>query len=188
MTVSLGLLSLVHARRGDHLSNIHCLTGILRHHPFVQDFWSRLGEAYLAAEDTDLAQLPLSSRHRTLCAAFCLIRSVVLLRTVEKSVKGFVKAGNLNKQAADSAKMDALKLKLELTDRIQLFATMDVYNRQQQQQKEEEFEDLGRSVRMKALESSYEGAEEKEGGAQECDLAVKAVSEFENEWFGFLEE
>ena len=51
--------------------------------------------------------------------------------------------------------------------------------------KKEEFEDLGRSVRLKEIEKGFQDVPKK---SVEEDQEDSAMKEFEKNWFAFLEE
>ena len=89
--------------------------------------------------------------------------------------------------------LNALKLPQELIDRMELFAVMDIYASKDKTgaaaegEKEEDFQDLGRSARLKAIEEGY--LHRDDGSAEEGSVGGGGMLEvFENEWFSFLVE
>ena len=84
-------------------------------------------------------------------------------------------------------------------DRIQLFASMDIFKRHQDatgsiassssgenSTRKEDFEDLGRSARLKEIEKGFQDVPED----QQCEKGNgdSEIKEFEMDWFSFLEE
>ena len=89
--------------------------------------------------------------------------------------------------------LNALKLPQELIDRMELFAVMDIYASKDKTgaaaegDKEEDFQDLGRSARLKAIEEGY--LHRDDGSAEEGSVGGGGMLEvFENDWFSFLVE
>ncbi len=117
---------------------------------------------------------------------FCLIRAHVLLRSVEKSISGLTK--ETNKRRLEQVKLEVKGLKLDTVDvdRIELYASMDVFRpkkadreqREEEDEEEKEFEDLGSSSRRKK-------AEQYEATMMKTD---DAIAKFEAEWFSFMVE
>ena len=198
LTVSSSLLAEVAHAGGQTLPELAHLATVIQHHPFAPEYWHRMGAAYCRLNEDDASLLPLSKDHKKTTAAFCFVRTFVLLRTVESSVKSFAKRSNdANKKAAKDA-IEKLGLKPEEVDRIELFASLDVFNRgggggasgdEKADKGKEDFEDLGRSVRQKAIEESYREKGE-EGLDEEMDAAraLRNVDNFEKHWFMFIVE
>lgn len=129
--------------------------------------------------------------------AFCYVRASVLLESVQRSVRGFVAEANARQVRQLQERVAKLGLKLEQQDRVRLFASMDLFNRHKEgslsseasSEAQEEFEDLGKSVRLKEVEKGFEEArpgDENEGF--NLDRARADLAAFEREWLLFLEE
>ena len=186
MTVSLGVLSEVHRANGDHLEAIACLAQIISYHPFVSDFWLQMASSYSSISVASTLP-PISSKFRTEVAAFCRVRAAILLENISATVKSFVKEKNATLIGQIKQELNALKLPQELIDRMELFAVMDIYAARDKTaaaaEEKEEFQDLGRSARLKAIEEGYQ---RKDGLAVE--IAGGKLEAFEIEWFSFLVE
>ena len=183
LTVSLGVLSEVYAASGDHLRAISCLGQIITYHPFVSDFWLRLASSYCSVSDTSTLP-PVSSKFRKEVAAFCRVRAAVLLDNVASTVKSFVKEKNSILFAGIKKELDDLKLPQELIDRMELFAVMDIYAAKDKAEAAAngDFQDLGRSARLKAIEEGFRT------DGLTAEVAGDSVEAFEKEWFSFLVE
>ena len=76
---------------------------------------------------------------------------------------------------------------------MELFAVMDIYASKDKTgaaaegEKEEDFQDLGRSARLKAIEEGYQRREDGSAEAESVGGGGK-LEAFENEWFSFLVE
>ena len=187
MTVSLGVLSEVHRASGDHLEALACIAQIISYHPFVSDFWLQLAASYSSVSDA--STLPtISSKFRTEVSAFCRVRAAILLENVSGTVKSFVKEKNATLVGEIKRELNALKLPQELIDRMELFAVMDIYAAKDKTaaggDEKEEFQDLGRSARLKAIEEGYQ----RKDGCAAVEVVGGKLDAFENEWFSFLVE
>ena len=116
---------------------------------------------------------------------------------MERSVVGFAKDRNeaVKKELRDKLHRFKDEVTDEEADRMELFASMDIFNRHSQGKKEDpddgEFEDLGKSVRLKSIESEFQDAlvEARSRHSEEsrsCERTFLAVKE--KEWFSFLDE
>ena len=90
--------------------------------------------------------------------------------------------------------MNALKLPQELIDRMEFFAVMDIYATKDKTgvaaeggDEKEDFQDLGRSARLRAIEEGYQRKDDCSAEAESVGGGGKLES-FENEWFSFLVE
>ena len=91
--------------------------------------------------------------------------------------------------------LNALKLPQDVIDRMELFAVMDIYASKDRTgatagaegDEKEDFQDLGRSARLKAIEEGYLCRDD--GSAEKGSVGGGGMLEvFENEWFSFLVE
>ena len=142
--MSLGLLARVHRATEDVKNELNCRCRIATIHPYVPDFWIKIGEAYSKMGPSD--KITLGHPTRTVTAkqlvnwfliageeyypqiiGFCYIRAILLLKLVENSVKDFVKVRNSKLQGDLKDRLKELKLIPEVQDRVQLFASMDLY-------------------------------------------------------------
>jgi hypothetical protein len=85
--------------------------------------------------------------------------------------------------------LGGMKLRRDVIDRIELFAGMDVYmSKYAKAESGGDFDDLGRSERLKGIEKEYEKAVE-DGSINDEDTAdIQKVESFEKQWFYFLIE
>ena len=181
--MSLGVLSEVHRAGGDHLEAMACIAQIISYHPFVSNFWLQMAATYSSVSDASNLP-PISSKFLTEVAAFCRVRAAILLENVSGTVKSFVKEKNATLIGEIKKELDALKLPQELIDRMELFAVMDIYAaKDKAAAAEENFQDLGRSARLKAIEEGYQSK-----GGSAAEIVGGKLEAFENEWFSFLVE
>ncbi len=159
------MLAEVSGAMGENMARISHLSAVVAVHPFAPSIWLKLAEAYEGLGEAEAEPLPISGgefRLKSRARAFCLVRSHVLLRTVEKTVRAFAKTANEKRKSAIKSTLEEMKLSSEEVDRMELFASMDVFNRKDEDEDKGEFEDLGRSARQRAIEESYrEGEGEK---------------------------
>ena len=201
LNVSLGLLALIHHEKKRFTEEAAAIARVIRYRPFFPDHWIRLYHAYTGMTSPGLEPVPSPFAQKNLedIRAFCLIRALVLLQTVQKSVQSFSKTKNEAAQTEVTAQVRALKLHPEKADRIQLFASFDIFNRYGDGKEEAEgavdsdknpgddgFEDLGRSARMNAIQKSFENAPS--AGQTRDEDADKVLEAFEKQWFAFIEE
>ena len=183
--MSLGVLSEVHRAGGDHLEAMACIAQIISYHPFVSNFWLQMAATYSSVSDASTLP-PISSKFLTEVTAFCRVRAAILLENVSGTVKSFVKEKNATLIGEIKKELDALKLPQELIDRMELFAVMDIYaakDKAAAAEEKEDFQDLGRSARLKAIEEGYQSK-----GGSATEVVGGKLEAFENEWFSFLVE
>ncbi len=189
LTISRRLLAEVSRALGRTLAELSNLSAVASIHPFAPDPWMSLADAYDRLREEEAVHLPVSGgRHklREEAAAFCLVRANVLLRTVDKTVRSFARAANKRQEEEIKERLKEKRLSAEEADRMELFASMDVFGRREGEEvgRGREFEDLGKSARQRAIEESYR--EEAEGTGSEDEVEI--VSKFEKEWLLFLVE
>lgn len=192
LTVSHDLLSQIYEARGEPQESLAHLSRIVHFHPFVPDFWTRIGQGYVGLNGQTVAY-PISNSHLKQVQAFCFIRALVLLQRVEKTVRSFAKKPNEEGQKTLLQKIRSFALHPEEADRLQFFASIDIANPrldsktgddQSATTDEGDFQDLGRSERMKALEKEFENVPDSDPQWNPSQL----IEAFELEWFKFLVE
>ena len=163
---------------------IYHLCLILQHHPFNPEYWLRIGLAYRRLNGDAAKKLPYSNDFRLQLIAFCFVRTLTLLRTVEKTVRDFSKEQNEQRQKSVKSELRAMKMNEDEYERIEMFAAMDVFNRNNAKNEENsDFEDLGKSDRMKKIEDGFKGV--KIDLNRKIDY-IQIVADFERKWFNFL--
>ena len=184
MTVSCNLLASIYEIKSDFLKEISNLCTIISNHPLVPEFWIRLGKSYSKLE---CLNLPISSKFSKQVQSFCFIHALILLKTVERSVKSFSKDKNEKLQIDLKFKLKEMKLSEEEYERTEMFASLDIFKKRDVEKDDEkaEFEDLGKSVRLAKIEAAFQEAQEQDEKDQN-DLEI--VSAFEKEWFSFVIE
>ena len=168
------------------------LIKLIEYHPFVPHLWSRFEIAFSACDKNDFPESLSFPKFELQVREFCLNRSLVLLNSVEKTVKSFAKQSNVNLQKSVAERRRNIRLNMEEKDRIELYASMDIFQRELRNnpdtRDDEEFKDLGSSKLRKTIEdnddmSTHDGAKEiLENSKLFC------FQNFEQNWFSFLFE
>jgi len=193
LTVSHGLLAEVYRILDRHAQELEHLAKAITIHPFYSDNWMRLGLLLKRwsknTEQLVPAQLEILKKHTKDCYAFCFIRTLILTRSVQKTVLSFAKAKNVRCQKIMNEKIRDLKLSEDVYERFELFASMDLhanrYNRDDKEDDEkEEFQDLGSSKRASDLEKSATSNEALIKNLKDSDFLIN----FQNNWFSFIVE
>jgi len=195
--VTSNLLFSVTRSRGQYLNALFHVSEALKRHPFSPRLWAMAGEAYASITDTDARDLPPSGlHHRKEAAAFCLARAYVLLgrATTEGPL---AKPSTAKWREELRRRVASLRLPLDTVDRAQLFASLDLGGQQgradvkgdrEDVEQEGDFEDLGRSSRLRAQEAAdMKAADESVAGHDHAEI-VRRLADFEREWLTFLVE
>lgn len=193
LTVSHGLLAEVYRILDRHAQELEHLAKAITIHPFYSDNWMRLGlllERWSKnTEQLVPPQLEILKKRTKDCYAFCFIRTLILTRSVQRTVLSFAKAKNVRCQKVMNEKIGDLKLSEDVYERFELFASMDLhanrYNRDDKEDDEkEEFQDLGSSKRASDLEKSATSNEALIKNLKDSDFLIN----FQNNWFSFIVE
>ena len=120
-------------------------------------------------------------------AAGCLFRSLLLLKSVQKSVSDFVRVKNLSSQKKIELELEEMNLDPNVSKKILELVSKNLKNDELASDDVIEFEDLGKSVRMKALEESFK----KLDSSLEFDpssISLPSLSSFEQKMLSYLDE
>ncbi|TRY64236.1 hypothetical protein TCAL_03550 [Tigriopus californicus] len=194
LTVSHDLLSQVYDAQGDSEESLAHLSRIIHIHPFVPDFWTRIGQCYVNFKDKIL-EYPISKSNLKQVQAFCFIRALVLLQRVETTVRSFAKEPNVKGQKVLLEQIRSFSLHPEEADRLHFFASLDIAHSRSDAKSGDaqssasdsdgkDFQDLGRSERIKALEKEFENVPDSRA---EWNPSM-VIEGFELEWFKFMVE
>ena len=120
-------------------------------------------------------------------AAGCLFRSLLLLKSVQKSVSDFVRVKNLSSQKKIELELEEMNLDPNVSKKILELVSKNLKTDELAVDDVIEFEDLGKSVRMKALEESFK----KLDSSLEFDpssISLPSLSSFELKMLSYLDE
>ncbi len=106
------------------------------------------------------------------------------MRSVERTVSGFAKDSNLKSQAKAKDLIEALSISSDQKSYIstKVKSTMN-FEIDDGAKVEEEFEDLGSSKRLKAIDKGFLDTQDL---ATEQGFSLPALDDFESKWFPFL--
>ena len=185
-TVSYNLLAAVFHARKEFEQEGACLGAVILNHPLLPDLWVRLGRSYVEMASDEKKSTDVSRLRRLSAASFA--RCKLLLKSVERSVTDFVKDKNLAQQGRIERELESLNIEREMLDKI--FELVSKHLKSDDLADDEpapaEFEDLGKSVRMKAIEESFRKLD-----SEEVDLAsihLPSLTNFEQKMFPFIDE
>lgn len=185
-TVSYNLLATVFHARKEFEQEIACLGVVILNHPLLPDLWARLGHAYVEMSSDGKKSNDVLRLRRLSAASFA--RCKLLLKSVERTVSDFVKDKNLVQQGRIKHELESLNIEQETLNKI--FELVSKHLKSEDLAEDEpapaEFEDLGKSVRMKAIEESFRKLD-----SEEVDLTsiqLPSLTTFEQKMFSFLDE
>jgi pentapeptide MXKDX repeat protein len=131
-------------------------------------------------------------KRRRYFAVASLMRSKLLFRSVERSVTDFVKEKNLDSQRKIETEIESLNLEQTISDKIFELVSKRLKTETAADSEAEpvpaEFEDLGRSVRMKAIEESFRKLDSDVERIDVTSIGLPNLSTFEQKMFSFVDE
>lgn len=165
---------------------VACLSAVITNHSMLPHLWHRLGRAYVELStvggDGDVDYL----RRR---AAASFIRAKLLLKSVGRSVSGIALEKNKFAQNEVDKELEALNLPEEISKELFDIVTKKIKSENEADEaataSTSEFEDLGKSSRMKAIEESFQ----KLDANSEVDVKLISLPNSEpDKLFRFLNE
>jgi hypothetical protein len=119
-------------------------------------------------------------------SAACLVRSLLLLKSVQKSVSDFVRVANLNSQRKIEVELEQMNLEPIVSRKILVLVSKNLKIEDSALGDVSEFEDLGKSVRMKALE---EGFKKLDSNLEfnPSSISLPSISSFEIKMLSYLD-
>jgi len=163
MAVSISLHLDIALASKDELLEEYWLMRLIELHSLVPRYWVHLGNRF-------------KKKERILESYCCLVRAWELLRAVERSVGSFAKESNAKMKLAVEDALDKLEIVDRTYDEVKIAMTSDIFGTGDVDA--EEFEDLGRSARLKKLEEEFEEADVKGD-----DDVEEFIDRFNHKWF-----
>ena len=145
---------------------------------------NRLGRAYF---ETFIKDDRRDDRKLYFSAA-SYFRGIQLFRSVEKTVSSFAKEKNLATREKVEKEVESLNLKPEISNKI--FDHVAKYLKMDEPEEivEAEFEDLGKSARLKLIEESFRKLDAAEDVDERSVVSLASLAGFEQKMFHFLDE
>ena len=126
---------------------------------------------------------------KKILAAASLLRGLFLLKSVDKFVSGVAKEAHLTSEVRLSREIDSLEIDRPKLDRIlKLVEKNPVTDESDELQVPVEFEDLGKSARLKAIEDGFRKVDADSENFDDKSLALPGLEKFEQKMFHFLDE
>lgn len=165
MAVSISLkLDIAVASQYDLLED-YWLRRLIELHSLVPKYWLQLGNR-------------LRIKDKIVESYCCLVRARELLRAVERSVGSFAKEGNAKMKLVVEDAIDKLEIADRTYDEVKIAMTSDIFGTGDTDA--QDFEDLGRSARLKKLEEEFS---ENETGVKGDDDVEEFIEKFNHKWF-----
>ncbi len=184
--MSYNLLAAVFHARKELEQEAGCLGAVILNHPLLPDLWIRLGRSYVAMSADDKNSNNVIRLRRLSAASFA--RCKLLLKSVERTVTEFVKDKNLAQQGRVDQELESLNIEREILDKILELVSKHLKSDDlgDDEPVPGEFEDLGKSVRMKAIEESFRKLDSEE--VDLTTLQLPSLTNFEQKMFPFIDE
>ena len=126
---------------------------------------------------------------KKILAVASLLRGLFLLKSVDKFVSGVAKEAHLTSEVRLSREIDSLEIDRPKLDRIsKLVEKNPVTDESDELQVPVEFEDLGKSARLKAIEDGFRKVDADSENFDDKSLALPGLEKFEQKMFHFLDE
>jgi hypothetical protein len=177
LSVSFNLLAEVFHERNEIELEAKCLGAVIGNHPILPDMWTRLGRAY--------SEMSRKDRRKKFYAAAAFFRGLELLKSVEKTVSDFVKEINVSSQQRIKQEIESLNLDSQMLDRISELVAKNLKSEEPDETGVTEFEDLGKSARLKSIEDSFRKIDE---SIDDGSIVLPDLINFEAKMFHFLAE
>jgi len=120
------------------------------------------------------------------CSAASHFRGIQLLKSVEKTVSGLAKERNLKLQEKIEKEVENLNLKSEISDKIFDLVAKNLKMEESEEVGAAEFEDLGKSARLKSIEESFRKLDS--STVDENSIGLPSLANFEQKMLNFVDE
>jgi len=154
------------AESSDLLMQDYWLRSLIELHPLVPRYWLSLAKLF-------------KKKGKRMECFFCLVRANELLRAVEKSVGSFAKDNNAKMKLLVEESMAELGTLERTYASVKVSMTSDIFGKNENIDTGD-FEDLGRSARLKKMEEAFA---EKDNDTQGDEDYEEFIFRFNQKWF-----
>lgn len=194
LSVGLNMLAEVYDKLRDFDQESRYLAALIEFHPSLPTLWIRFGKAIMNMKSNNLFLLANAAFERLFFIFFKFIRKsnaslsfrgLNLMKSVERTVSGFVKDSNLRSQVTARSLIESIPISLDqksyVSSRVISSMNFDVDD---DDTVEADFEDLGSSKRLMAIEKDFQTFSH--DSKSEQTFSLPTLPDFERKWFPFL--